>query len=56
MEKINVQVIEPTCEHNLLAVLIGEEVLKVLETVDKKDLMESKVIVTFSGMVKAEIA
>lgn len=50
-----VQITKVDCEHDILALIIGQEVAKVLESVDRKDFLKSKVLVTFDGTIKAEL-
>lgn len=43
------------CDHDILSLIIGQEVKKVLESVDRKDFLKAKVLVTFDGTIKATL-
>ncbi len=51
--KINVTHVD--CDHDILALIIGQEVVKALESVDRKDFLKAKVILTFDGTVQAKL-
>lgn len=51
----NVKVCTVDCDHDILSLIIGQEVKKVLESVDRKDFLKAKVLVTFDGSIKATL-
>lgn len=50
-----VHVTHVNCEHDILSLIIGQEVKQVLESLDSKDFLKAKVLVTFDGSIKATL-
>lgn len=48
-------IIHVECDHDILALIIGQEVTKALESVDRKDFLSARILVTFDGSIKAEV-
>ncbi|MBS3973298.1 MAG: hypothetical protein KGZ89_00285 [Actinobacteria bacterium] len=52
---IESRIIHVDCDHDPFALIIGQEVLKLLNSVPKKDTLKTKILVTFDGQIKTQI-
>lgn len=54
-EPVDVKVVHMDCDHDILALIIGQEIVKVLNSLPKKDALKTKMLVSFDGCVQVSV-